>query len=262
MKKAIALCFFLLAAMNLFAKDLSCPEVKSLRIKECGGATLEALAKRGGSCSVAPRLYRFAQWFDSFAQPCSTILKEVKNRYLTYEEPVRSSIDYAGVPFEGAPDAAVRIVVYISMTCPLCKKLYCDLSDSLKNGRKSSMALYAKPFPSTQLEYAFAAVQSEGKQAELLRSLASVADRITLTTIYQCLAAIGIPWQTVDRLIRTRSTVAYVEASRAEALANGVTGAPTFFINNKRYRSYKDAQWIIEAADFELEKLHSNGKVR
>ena len=29
---------------------------------------------------------------------------------------------------------------------------------------------------------------------------------------------------------------------------------PTFFINEKRYSSYKDPQWVIDAALFEIEK--------
>jgi hypothetical protein len=30
---------------------------------------------------------------------------------------------------------------------------------------------------------------------------------------------------------------------------------PTFFINGKRYRSYKDPQWVVDAALYEYEGL-------
>jgi hypothetical protein len=45
------------------------------------------------------------------------------------------------------------------------------------------------------------------------------------------------------------------EASALEGESNGVTVTPTAFINNKRYRSYKDPKWIVDAALYEYELL-------
>jgi hypothetical protein len=46
------------------------------------------------------------------------------------------------------------------------------------------------------------------------------------------------------------------QASAREGVKNGVTVTPTVFINSKRYRSYKDPRWIVDAALFEYESLN------
>jgi protein-disulfide isomerase len=51
-----------------------------------------------------------------------------------------------------------------------------------------------------------------------------------------------------DASIRQR-----LEAFRKEGEINEVTVTPTFFINGKRYRSFKDPQWVVDAALYEYE---------
>jgi hypothetical protein len=252
----------LFTVIQLNAREIACPEVKSFRIAQCGNATLEMLMKHWEPCALASRLAPFALWMDSLAKPCSTMISDLKTRYAYFEDTVRYSIDYTGVSFEGAADAPVRIVAYISMSCPVCKLIYSDLSDSLKNGRMHKMALYVKPVPATPLEYALAAFQKEHKQDALLRELAPIRERVDMPMILEIADSLGVPRQKVEQLSQSKAIMDYVASSRAEAIKNGVTATPTFFINNKRYRSYKGPRWVIDAADFELDKIRSRGKVK
>lgn len=254
--------FLLLAFLEPDAREIACPEVKSFRIAQCGNATLEVLMKKWEPCAIASRLAPFALWMDSLAKPCSTQINDVTTRYAYFTDTVRASIDYAGVSFEGAADAPVRIMAYISMSCPLCKRLYRDLSDSLNKGRMEKMALYVKPVPATPLEYALAVMQKEHKQDALLRALAPVKDRVDLPVILRIADSLGVPKEKMERLSQSKAIMDYVASSRKEAIRNQVTVTPTIFINGKRYRSYKNPRWIFDAADFEFEKIRSLRKVK
>jgi protein-disulfide isomerase len=49
----------------------------------------------------------------------------------------------------------------------------------------------------------------------------------------------------------SRALQLIIEHDSEEAVRNGVTIAPTLFINGKRYHSYKDPQWVVDAALWE-----------
>jgi protein-disulfide isomerase len=46
-----------------------------------------------------------------------------------------------------------------------------------------------------------------------------------------------------------------IASFRKEGERVGVTVTPTFFIGGKRYRSYKDPQWVVDAALYENETM-------
>jgi hypothetical protein len=253
MNKIIFICCLLATAP--FARELSCPGVKALRIAQCGGATLEVLQKQWDQCDMASRLLSFAQLMDSLAVPCSTQVIDVKKRYAFFEDTVRFPIDLKEVPCAGAADAPLRIVLYVSMSCPVCKWLYSALSDSLKNGRMKGMSLYVKPFSASPLEHILAAFQKEHRQDELLRALAPVKERVSAEMMLRIADSLGMPREKIEKLSRGGEVVAWVAASRAEALRNGATATPAVFIGGKSYRSNKNPRWVIDAARFELGKL-------
>jgi protein-disulfide isomerase len=192
---------------------------------------------------------------ESKDKPCSTIVKDIATRYEFFKDTVRYPIDYSGVAFEGAPDAPVKIVMYVSLSCPLCKRVYHDLTDSLKVGdRSKKIAVCVKPFSQSQLEHALVATQKWNKQSEFLRTIAQVNDRITMEIVTLTIEKLKIPLAAFNEEINAKKTLTRVEASRAEALNNGVTSTPTIFINGKKYTGSKNAQWVIDAAEYELLK--------
>jgi hypothetical protein len=254
----LAICL-LSATFQPVARDITCSEVKSLRIRECGDATLEVLNRQWDNCDIASRLLSFSHWMDSLSRPCSTIVGDLKTRFAYFEDTVRFPIDLSGVSFEGPADAPVRIVLYVSLSCPVCKWLYCSLSDSLKAGRINEIALYVKPFAVTPLERVFAVVQKERKQNELFHSLALVKERVTQEMVLRIADSLGISRQTTEKLSHSKAIADFVASSHSEAVKNGVTVTPTVFINGKRYHSYKNPRWVIDAAEFELGRIAPPG---
>jgi glutaredoxin len=236
------------------AAEIACPEVAAFQITECGKATLESFSFEKSTCDPAFRIVQFVYWLDSLAKPCSTVIKSVRERYAFYRDTTKYPIVYPAAPLAGSPDAPVRITAYISMSCPLCKKICSDLADSLQGRRARQMALYVKPASTTTLEHAFVAVQKCKKEAALFRALAPLKERVTMQTILGITDSIGINRQEFDRLLIDKATVAWTDSSRAEATRNGVTSVPTLFINGRPYPVYKTARWVIDAAEYEWKK--------
>jgi 2-hydroxychromene-2-carboxylate isomerase len=66
--------------------------------------------------------------------------------------------------------------------------------------------------------------------------------------------SLGMKTDRLKMLIEDPATAAVVDSCMAEGIKNGVTIAPTFFINHIRYKSYKDPQWLIDAAIYKYEE--------
>jgi hypothetical protein len=126
--------------------------------------------------------------------------------------------------------------------------------NSLRNRVQNDIAIYVKPFSTTVLERAFVAVGKWQKQNDLVRMLVPVKTRIDLPLIFRITDSLGIPENELSESLQNKTVITYVDSSRAEALRNGVTLTPTFVINGKRYQGYKDARWVLDAAENELEK--------
>ncbi|MFW5960226.1 MAG: DsbA family protein, partial [Chitinivibrionales bacterium] len=67
--------------------------------------------------------------------------------------------------------------------------------------------------------------------------------------------SIGISKRYFETLIESSGVKDLLDSSSAEARRNRVKVTPTFFINGKRYRSYKDPEWVVDAALFEYKQL-------
>jgi hypothetical protein len=209
------------------------------------------------SCDIAIRLNRYFEWLDSLGKPCTEIEKSVKERYRYYLEDVRYSVDLPEFVF-GDIKSPVLLVAYISISCPLCKKLYRDLADMLQQDRFNDVAFCIKPFAVTGLEEVLVLMQQKNMLDQFLRALVPVKERITMPIVNRIVDSLGVSLSDLKRSQDSLSTKNYLDSSRAEAIRNGVSVTPTFFINGKRYSGYKDARWVIDAVEYELEK--SGGK--
>lgn len=239
---------------SLAAEDVSCPGVKNIRISQCGNETVGTILKKNEECELVSRLVKFATWLDSLEKPCSFIETEVRNRYETLTDTVNYTIDYTDALFIGDSSAAVRIMMYASMSCPLCKRLYKDIADSLKN-INGKIALYVKLFASSEANQALVAVRKWHKQGDLLYRLAPVKEMVTMDVVFHITDSLEIPHDELNKMVKSGEFRAYTDSSRAEGMRNGVEVTPTFFVNGKRYHGYKDIRWVLDAADYELWKL-------
>lgn len=203
------------------------------------------------ACSLSSRLENFQKWIVGLDKTDSVINHDLRARYETMIDTSFSLIDTSNIIFEGKKSAPVWIVAYVSVSCPLCKKLYYELYQAVTEGPLVGKArLGIKPFPANKLNTALEALRYWNKQSSLLLSLASVKERITMDYILNFADSNGIPRDELLKKCDNEEIISSTESSYREAIRNGVSVTPTFFINGHPYRSYKDSQWVIDAVEF------------
>jgi glutaredoxin len=206
-------------------------------------------------CDREVRLERFAVWLKEKDKPCSTMVNDMTERVRTLKDTQRFAIDTSMMTFAGAGGAPIRIVMYVSASCPLCKRIYHDLYDSVvAGGLKGKARLGIKPFSSRPWDLALLASRKFNRQADLMRSLAGVTERISLAIILDKADSIGIPRKEFEKAIADARIKEAADESYREAVRNGVSLTPTIFIDNRRYKSYKDPQWVADAAEYFYER--------
>jgi protein-disulfide isomerase len=204
--------------------------------------------------SLSSRLEVFKKWLVAYNKPDTEITNHIKIRKETMTDTALVSIDTAGVIFEGSHSAPISIIAYVSITCPLCKKLYHELYEAVTVGSLTGIArIGIKPFISNQTNVALVAAGKWHKQAALMIALEPVTDRITMDIITHITDSLKIPRNEFIEACQDSSYISYFHKSYSEGVLNKVSATPTFFINGHRYRSYIDTQWIIDAIKYRNE---------
>ncbi len=157
-------------------------------------------------------------------------------------------IDNDAVTFVGSPSSPISIVVYVSAICPLCKRVYKGLYVGVTDGPLRGIArLGIKVMSSRPWDLALLAARRVNKQSEFFLSLAGMEERISMPLIRREAALIGLSPALLDRLTADSTLLREAALSAIEAAKNDVTLTPTIFINGRRYRGYKDPQWVADA---------------
>ncbi len=139
----------------------------------------------------------------------------------------------------------VTLVEYADLQCPACKLYHPDLKQLLVD-YKGQLRLVFKHFPLTSIhpnaqEAAIAseAVNKQGKFFEYIDILYEKQEewsglQVPDEKFEEYAKSIGIDIEKYRADIKESSTAASVEEHRNEGIANGVTGTPSFFLNNER----------------------------
>jgi glutaredoxin len=241
-----------------------CPGLDSFTIAECGSQSITECGQRSSALAIARRLDTFISWIDTVRgdeMPCSTRVAALKERYAGFKDTCTHTIDTAGVGFAGNADAPVTLVAYISASCPLCKRVYRELYREVTKGKLRHVAkLGIKVFSDKPKDVALLAAGLFNRQSDLLLSLADVEERITMKIILRKAHEIGLPDSAFQTLLQDSVYIKKAHASVMEGKKNGISVTPTVFIDGKRYRGYKDPQWIVDAVLYKHETADKNTK--
>jgi hypothetical protein len=233
------------------APSAPCGGADSFFIAGCCGAPLAACLKRHPPCPLAVHMGAFASWLDTLApvSACSTRIAALAARQAFFTTDTgRGVIDDDSVAYAGMASSPCKIILYVSALCPLCKRVYKDLYAAVTEGALKGIArLGIKVITAREWDLALLAARRVNKQSALFLSLAGVEERISMPIIRQKAAGIGLSPAQLDRLLADSSLLQEGRRSAIEAARNGVRLTPTVFIGSRRYRSYKDPQWIIDA---------------
>jgi hypothetical protein len=266
--KFSGLILFLLLVSLTFAADLINPQLspaqqkefdslaQSFHIAACDSLPLAASLGRTPPCRMAVHMAPFAKWLVGKGKTLDECKKDCGARSECMTSTRRFKIDLSDAPVAGDKRAPVSITMYISAMCPLCKFLAAEIYREVTEGAlKGKARLTAKPFTSGAGDRAILAADHYKKFWEYIIALDSIKMRPDEPILLKVADSLGMP-KAFKNLLADASIRQRLEAFRKEGELNEVTVTPTFFINGKRYRSFKDPRWVVDAALYEYEVMN------
>jgi protein-disulfide isomerase len=224
-------------------------------IPTCDSLPMREALTKAHVCPIAHRLIGFAEWLVSKGKNDSTILSDLKARYESLTSSKIFKIDLKDAQKAGDSKAPVAIVGYISASCPLCKFICNELHTEVTTGKlKGKATLSVKMFTQTPGDRALLAAAHYNKFWAFIESLNMRKVRADQPLLEKIADSLAIPLDGFKKIQISDSTLSTLIRYRDEGVRNEVSITPTFFINGKRYHSYKDPRWIIDAANFEIDK--------
>lgn len=219
------------------------------RITPCCSTTIKSCIEQRPGCSLAPQLKNFAAWMLLRGNDDATVIYAMHRRTISLTPAQTFLIDTTMLPWAGNPAAPVTLVVYVSASCNLCKQVVAALYDSVTTGSlKNRAKLMAKPFGTGVGNLALFAAAKENHFWDFFLAVSRITNRIDRDTVIALAKRTGIATTKFTKLLNDPKLRYALQASKAEGTRNTVTVTPTIFINNQRYHSYKDPQWVVDGA--------------
>jgi protein-disulfide isomerase len=232
---------------------------KGIRIPQCSNKTLESLSENFSKCKIGSRLSSFAAWLAHLDKDSAFITSKLEKRYVSFTSDKRYEIDENFFEIAGDKEAPVNIAVYISISCPYCKKISALLYDSVTVGSlKGKARLCVKLLSVTDRDMALLAAHGCGKFWEYMKKLSTIKQRLDMDVLLKAAEDISMPMKAFKAYMENPAVHAYAHESRQEGLSNGVKSTPTFFINGREYLSYQNPIWIVDAVEYEYERVRNN----
>lgn len=176
-------------------------------------------------------------------------------------------VSYDGLPMAGNPDAEVKIVEVGCFTCPFTKGAEPIVREMLGK-YEGKVAFYFKYFPLPRHDYSFEAAEAaecareQGKfweykdiLFERLLECSQAPDTGQLMEHYKRYAGdLNMNSEQFNACLYSGKYKEYVEKQKQEAIAAGIYGTPTFFINGRPLVAPKAIEEFSAIIDEELGK--------
>jgi protein-disulfide isomerase len=167
-----------------------------------------------------------------------------------------------GAPTRGPSDAKVTIVEYSDFQCPYCGHSWELFEKEVYPQYKDKVRFVFKQMPLTQIHpwaedaaVASACALEQGNDQfwkvydGLFGQQAQITKENLPAKVEEIATAGGLDVPRLKECFASRKTIDAVKADQSEALAVGVNGTPTFFINGRRIQSTQDAAAFKQAID-------------
>lgn len=228
--------------------------------KECGDYLSTCVDKDSLVSTFAPRLYNFASWLVMREPRYTRIIQQLEKRTISFFGPDTFKIAPSIYPIAGKKNAPVVITAYIKADCSICKAVVIPLYLSvIEGGLLEGVAqLQVKNLSAGEGELGLAVAATHDKFWDFFLELENVEGKLDMRSLVKTARRVGISTEQFQQTIKQKKLRDAIYKSRMEAKGNDVDVTPTLFINNKRYRSYKNPQWVIDAVEFEYEYMKRN----
>jgi protein-disulfide isomerase len=235
--------------------------LQTFSIEECNHQSLKLCCAQALPASLAGRLCAFAAWLAREKTPGAQIVKDLDIRRQTLKNDSAVTITPSCFAMTGDTASGIIITAYASASCSLCKRLVREVYISVTKGAlKGKAALRIKPFSADLGDCALLAAQKQDRFWDYFYALALIQERPTRELLLHLSDSLNFKETAFMRVLDDPASKVILEQSVSEGRNNGVTITPTFFINNRRYRSYKDSRWVIDAAEYRYELARNNRK--
>lgn len=230
--------------------------VAQARVGGCCDTSVAACAA-SSDCSLGRRLEAFARWLVSVGRDSTRVAAGVEERCRTMENLDTLPMAPSPYPVAGDPNAPVLISVYVTGSCNLCKHVTARLYESVTDGPMRGRArLEVQPFATGVADRALAAAAVLGAFWPYLTDLATTQERLDMRPLVRRASSLGFDRQRFEELMDSDSLFTILGRSAQAGRANGVEVTPTVFIDHRRYRSFKDPRWVLDAVEYVGERDH------
>lgn len=229
----------------------------------CCSAPLKVCMEKQPVCPLVARLHRAIVRMALQGASKPQIQTALANRKATMRAAGPAAPIVADDQFRaGAAKAPVTIAVYACPRNVTCSKMIPDVYREITTGRlKDKAALVYRPFfPADDREAlecgrGLYAAAYQGQFWPYLIHLCLERDRLTPATIRDWAGSHGLDRCIFDQTCEQASTASWLQASRKEGLANGVTSAPAVFLNGRRVQGGLDLETLVDLAEEEYERV-------
>jgi len=229
----------------------------------CCSDTLVACLKQKPVCPLATRLQRSITRMAAAGMTPPDIETALAHRAAT----MRANQPRAKIALDdrfraGSPAAAVALVVYACPRQEACARLIPDLYREVTTGRlKDKVLLYYRPFFPADNDEAFEcgrglyAAAYQGKFWPYLIHLCMEREHLQKVTLRDWVGEHGLDRCIFDHTCEQPGTAAWLNASRAEGVANGVVAAPAAFVDGRRIEGKLDIETLVDVLEEAHERL-------
>ena len=224
--------------------------------KSAGGLNL-AKAFANDSSGIIGKLYYFAAFESFVGKPCDKVIEDIGKReqyYLSQD----GTMSFAPSPLPSIGDSAapVRVVAFVSGTCPVCKHTCTALYDAITQGSLKGIAhLTLKPAGQSDADPAMVAAATMGDFWDYFNSWQAVHGEVDRKKILKVATQVGFDRDQFTEIMSSDSIRKIAADSRREALADGMEFTPTIYINGRLYSSSSRSVWVIDAIDWEYRHI-------
>ncbi len=229
--------------------------------KNEGGLTLGKAFAKDSSGEIG-RLYYFAAYEALTGRPCDKVIDELTKRerfYLALDTAIKFLP--SPLPSIGDSSAPIKVVAFVSGTCPVCKRTCSALYDAITGGNlRGKVFMTLKPAGQSDADPAMIAAAGLGDFWDYFTAWQAVHGEVDHKKILKVAAEIGFDKDQFEELMTTDSIRTIAADSRREALRDGMEYTPSIFINGRRYDSSSRVGWVIDAIDWEFSRISALSK--